>query len=207
MHLISATLTDANVSTEYTTNTVTITGINVSVTATTDIGTFIVNGVDSGAFATIDSGDTLAVKLTSSSDYSDTQGVEVNVGEGTDSFVLTTKDNTPPKWEEPSYDTGLTITDANDDVIVIMDLNPECSDVDGHAITYEIIDIDVPHAGEQSKWDNSLVIEAGVLKVKNLMKNNPNEDGTVTATVRAIDVGGSGGSNNTDVTFIFEDVQ
>jgi len=112
--------------------------------------------------------------------------------------------NYAPTWTADSYDTGITVDDADDDVTVIKDLGAVSSDVDGDVITYSIVSIAVPHSGEQTKWDDSIYIDNGVLKLHNLKTNNPDEDGTVTVTVKAE---ATGGSNNTDISFTFEDVQ
>ena len=110
--------------------------------------------------------------------------------------------NAAPTWTASSYATGLTITDGSDTTQTIKDLTAVSSDADGDTMTYSIVSISVP--GEQSIWNNSIVIESGILKVKNLMTNDPATSGTVTVTVR---VTATGGSSDSTVSFTFNDVQ
>lgn len=74
-----------------TTNTITITGIDTSVTASTTVGTLVKNGSDTGlASTTVNAGDTLAVKLTTSASPSTAINGTVTIGTGTDNFSVTT---------------------------------------------------------------------------------------------------------------------
>jgi hypothetical protein len=110
--------------------------------------------------------------------------------------------NSAPTWTASSYDTGLTITDASDAEQIIKDLTAVSSDADGDPITYSIVSISVPN--QQISWNNSVVIESGVLKVKNLMTNDAETNGNVVVTVRAT---ATGGSSDTTVSFTFNNVQ
>jgi len=115
-----------------------------------------------------------------------------------------TPTNAAPTWTANSYNTGLTITDANDDVKIIKDLTAISSDAEGDAITYSIVSISVPDTDDQARWNNSVYIDNGTLKIHNLTTNNPTHDGTVTIIVKAT---ATGGSNNATIDFTFTDVQ
>ena len=112
--------------------------------------------------------------------------------------------NHAPTWTASSYATGLTITDASDAEQIIKDLTAVSSDADGGAITYSVVSISVPNSVEQTSWNNSVVINSGVLQVQNLMTNDPDVNGVVTVTVKATS---TGGSSDTTVSFTFNDVQ
>lgn len=112
--------------------------------------------------------------------------------------------NYAPTWTASSYATGITITDADDTVKTIQDLTTISSDADGDAITYSIVSISVPNAFDQTAWDNSVYLDNGVLKVRNLQTNDPDITGTITAIVRATS---TGGSNDTGISWGFTNVQ
>ncbi len=109
--------------------------------------------------------------------------------------------NTAPTWTASSYDTGITVDDANDDPKTIKDLTAVSSDAEGDSISYSIVSISVP--GQPVEWQNSIYIENGVLKVHNLLTNDPETVGDVIVTVRAT---ADGGSNDATVQFHFNDV-
>ena len=98
----------------------------------------------------------------------------------------------------------MTIEDTTDNAQTIKDLTAVSSDADGDVITYSIVSISVPAAGEQTIWNNSVVIQSGVLKVQNLTTNDPDFNGNVTVTVRASD---GSSSSDTTVTFAFNNVK
>lgn len=110
--------------------------------------------------------------------------------------------NQAPKWTANSYDTGLTIEDGTDAVQNIINLKSVSSDADGDTITYSIVSVSVP--GQQAEWSSSISISSGVLIVKNLKTNDPNDNGQVTIVVKAT---ATGGSANTSIKFNFNDVQ
>lgn len=87
-------LTNQTLSTAVTTNTVTVQGIDTSVTASTTVGSLVKNGTDTGsASTTVVNGDTLAVKLTTSGTYNTTINGTVTIGTGgtsTDNFSVVT---------------------------------------------------------------------------------------------------------------------
>jgi hypothetical protein len=113
--------------------------------------------------------------------------------------------NHAPVWTASSYNTGLTIDDADDGVRTILDLTTVSSDEDGDTITYSIVSVSVPDVSDQTAWNNSLSIDSnGVLIASNLQTNDPNTGGDVTVTVRASD---GSASNDITVTFTYNDVQ
>ena len=81
-----------------TTDAVTVSGINTSVTAATTLGTIVKNGSDTGAAsATVSSGDTVAIRVTASSSYNATSSGTATIGGVTDTFsISTTADTTAP---------------------------------------------------------------------------------------------------------------
>lgn len=111
--------------------------------------------------------------------------------------------NHAPVWTASSYNTGLTIDDADDADRNILDLTTVSSDADGDAITYSIVSVSVPSSDQQIEWNNSMYISGGVLKAHKLKSNDPDTNGDVTVTVRASD---GSVSNDTTVTFTFNNV-
>ncbi|MDD3302956.1 MAG: hypothetical protein PHN31_05335, partial [Candidatus Gracilibacteria bacterium] len=87
-------ITEASLKTEYKSNTLIITGMNTSTGVTASVGTLVINGVDSGASGTVNSGSTIAIKLTSSSLYSNSIISTISVGGYTTTFTVTTKNST-----------------------------------------------------------------------------------------------------------------
>lgn len=113
--------------------------------------------------------------------------------------------NSAPVWTESSYDTGLTITDADDTAKVILDLSAVSSDADGDDITYTVENVSSSVAPlDEQKIKDSLYVDSGVLKIHNLNTNDPDSDATITITVNA---SATGGSNNADIVFTFDNVQ
>lgn len=93
-------MTNQALSTAVTTNAITVAGINTSITASTNVGTIVKNGVDTGsASTTVTAGDTVAVKLTTSGSYSTAVNGTVTIGTGgtnTDNFSVTTLSDPGP---------------------------------------------------------------------------------------------------------------
>ena len=125
-------------------------------------------------------------------------------GENPQSDVVITHNfevnNLAPTWTASSYDTGLTIRDDNDDPKTIKDLTAVSSDADGDAIAYSIVSISTPSVNDDTIWNNSVYIENGVLKVHNLITNDPTFDGTISVVVKVSD---GTSSSNTTVNFDF----
>ncbi len=85
-------LSDQSLNTIVTTNTITVTGINVTVPVSTTLGTIVKNGVDTGlATTTVSVGNTVAIRLTTSASNSVTQSGVVTIGGVTDNFSVTTE--------------------------------------------------------------------------------------------------------------------
>lgn len=108
--------------------------------------------------------------------------------------------NTAPTWTQASYSTGIIVDDTTDTAQIIKDLTAVSSDADDDLITYRIISITIANPGEQTAWNNSVVIQSGVLKVQNLAVNDPDTSGTIIVKVRATSIGGS---SDTNVVFAF----
>ncbi|MDD4151101.1 MAG: S8 family serine peptidase [Candidatus Gracilibacteria bacterium] len=81
----------AELNTQYTSNTITVTGINSSTGVTSTAGTLVINGSDSGTSGTVSSGTTVAIKLTSSSSYSSSISSTINIGGISSIYTITTK--------------------------------------------------------------------------------------------------------------------
>ncbi len=95
-------VTDAELSTLYTSNTITVTGPEVGAGLTVVGGEFSINGgawqvAYSQVHDTVTEGDTITVRRNSSANFGTTVSVEVTIGTQTDSFDITTKaiDDTP----------------------------------------------------------------------------------------------------------------
>ncbi|GEM_PF-4619164 len=109
-------------------------------------------------------------------------------------------ENHAPEWTQSTYDTGLTIRDDSDDPKTIMDLTSVSSDADGDNLTYAIVSVTPSLSGDEIAWNNSVYIDNGVLKVHNLLTNNPNINVTVSVVVKVSD---GTSSSNTTVNFDF----
>lgn len=112
--------------------------------------------------------------------------------------------NAAPTWTASSYASGVTVTDADDTVKVIKDMNGLCTDADGDAITISEGSVTTQATGDNAKMQSSLFIDSGIIKIQNLMTNDPAITGTITLTVNC---SATGGSDSTDVSFTFTDVQ
>ena len=108
--------------------------------------------------------------------------------------------NHAPQWTQSTYDTGLTIIDDSDAPKTIMDLTSVSSDADGDNLTYTIVSVTPSLSGDETAWNNSVYIDNGILKVHNLLTNNPNLDVTVSVVVKVSD---GTNSSNTIVNFAF----
>ncbi|MDD5213318.1 MAG: S8 family serine peptidase [Candidatus Gracilibacteria bacterium] len=84
-------VSSAELSTPYTSNTITVTGINTSTGITASAGTLIINGIDSGTSGTVSSGTTVSVKLTSSASYSSVVSSTISIGGIAANYSVTTK--------------------------------------------------------------------------------------------------------------------
>lgn len=127
------TLTDvtgATVSTAYTSNTITVAEINTTVAISITGGTYSKNG---GAFTadagTVASGDTVAVKATSSASFETAVDVVLDIGGVTDTYSVTTEaeDGTPAAFSfsdrtnaalETVYTSSITVAGINTTVAI-----------------------------------------------------------------------------------------
>lgn len=128
-----------------TTNTITVTGIDTSVTANTTQGTLVKNGTDTGAASTtVVAGDTLAVKLTTSANPSTSINCTVTIGTGTDNFSVTTTANVAPvissAISNQIYNGGVTTISAYNQSGAITELTlPAATDANtGDTLTYSV---------------------------------------------------------------------
>jgi hypothetical protein len=143
--------------------------------------------------------------LTLKSSIADYAGNELAGGANIDKVInFTTTANQAPTWTQASYNTGLTIDDSSNAEQTIQDLTAISSDTEGDTITYSVVSVDSPHPLDDSVFENSLFIDSGILKIQNLQTNNPATSGTTTIVVRAT---ATGGYNDTNVSFEFNDVQ
>ena len=82
--------TGVSVSSVVTSNAVVIFGINAATSVSTNMGSLIVDGTNVGSSATVYSGSSLAVQITSSSNYATVSTATVTVGGVTSAFTVTT---------------------------------------------------------------------------------------------------------------------
>jgi len=116
-----------------------------------------------------------------------------------DAVPATPAVNHAPVWTASSYDTGITVDDSSDNAITIKDLTAVSSDADGDNLTYTIVSITPSISGDETAWNNSVYIDNGILKVHNLLTNNPNIDVTVSVVVKVSD-----GTSSSDTTVNFD---
>jgi len=91
-------ITEASLKTEYKSNTLIITGMNTSTGITASVWTLVINWVDSWASWTVNSWSTIAIKLTSSSLYSNSIISTISLWWYTTTFTVTTKNSTSWWW-------------------------------------------------------------------------------------------------------------
>lgn len=85
-------VTDVAPNTEITSNTITVSGINTAVPISITGGTYSINGaVYTNESGSVNNGDTVAVRQTSSEDYSATTDATLNISGVTDTFSVTTE--------------------------------------------------------------------------------------------------------------------
>lgn len=89
-------ITDAEVSTEYTSNEATLGGFVGQLAANATGGMLIVNGTDATGSTPVSAGDTVAVRVSSSSEYGSAVSATVTVGSVSATFNVTTADEPLP---------------------------------------------------------------------------------------------------------------
>ena len=120
-----------------------------TIDVTTDVGTIVLNGTDTTTnSASIENGETIAIKLTSSSSYSTVIAVSVDVGDGSDGFSLSTKANTAPTAADATADVALGET-------VTYDLAPDIGDNETVDSLLTITVLTAPTKGSLS-WNGNL---------------------------------------------------
>lgn len=128
-------LTNQTINTVVTTGAITVAGINIAATATTTVGTIVKNGSDTGgASTTVNNGDSVAVRLTTSGSYSTAVSGVLNIEGVTDSFSVTTVPNLPPTGQN-------IVVDAAFQNSLVLDLTPYLSDPENDPITATLVSI------------------------------------------------------------------
>ena len=80
---------DAVISTVYTSDEITVSGLSAPVTATVTNGTIVLNSTDTGLTSTsVDNGDLVAIKLTSSANYSTSVYSTLTIDDQSDLGIL-----------------------------------------------------------------------------------------------------------------------
>ncbi len=88
---------DVPLSQEITSNTITVSGITAATTIAISGGTYSINsGTYTASSGTVNNGDTVSVRVTASGSYSTTVGATLNIGGMSDTFNVTTLDDTTP---------------------------------------------------------------------------------------------------------------
>lgn len=119
-----------------------------------------------------------------------------------DSLVKATK-STGPIWDSEIIASGVSVTDANNNLTVIQDLSAVSSDPKGATITYSIVSVSSVAPADKTKFENSLSISGNNLVIQNLQANDPGTSGTISVVVKATS---TTGSNNATITFNFNDI-
>lgn len=119
-------VTGATLSTVYTSNTVTISGINAAAPISITGGTYSING---GAFTavvgTISNGQTVAVRLTSSGSFSTAASATLTIGGVSDTYTVTTQaiDTTPNPFNLIDVTGVITNTQTTSNTITVAGIN------------------------------------------------------------------------------------
>jgi len=104
-----------------TSNTITVTGINTAASISITGGTYSINGgAYTSASGTVNNGNTVTVRVTSSGSYSTTTSATLTIGGVSDIFSVTTQsaptDTTPPTLNSFTINGGATYTNSTSDV-------------------------------------------------------------------------------------------
>jgi hypothetical protein len=119
-------ITDATVSTLYTSNTITVTGINASTAVTITGGEYSKNGgayTSSAGTAVVN--DTFAVRHTSSGSNSTATNTVLTIGGVSDTYTTTTEAAAGDWWEDSDYDDLAVVADFNNDRYALPELGSE----------------------------------------------------------------------------------
>lgn len=165
--------TNAALNTEYTSNTITVTGIDAATPISVTGGTYSING---GAFTaaagTVSVSNTVAVKATSASDTEQTRNVVLTIGGVSATYAITTIADTTPPVAEFKFPTPYTMSEANtvkvrgtatDDnaitsvKVVVRSYNLEAPTV---TLSTQTIDVTPKAAGDYSSWTADIPLTA-----------------------------------------------
>lgn len=165
--------TNAALNTEYTSNTIMVTGIDAATPISIVGGTYSVNG---GAFTaaagTVSVNNTVAVKATSASDTEQTRNVVLTIGGVSATYAITTIADTTPPVAEFKFPTPYTMSEANtvkvrgtatDDhaitsvKVVVRSYNLEAPTV---TLATQTIDVTPKAAGDYSSWTADIPLTA-----------------------------------------------
>ena len=106
---------DAELDTEYTSNAITVTGIDVAVPVSVAGGEYAIDGgVFTSAAGSVSPGQTIAVKTTSGASTEITTTVALTLGGVTGTFSITTPDDTSAPVAEFKFPTPYTMSEANE---------------------------------------------------------------------------------------------
>lgn len=112
---------------------------------------------------------------------------------------LTPLPNTPPLWENRYYRSYYRFYKNSDDSETIADLKEISYDEDGDVLTYSIESLVLSYEDDRAAWEKSLYIEDGILKVHNLVTNDPERTSSKFSLIIKVDDGFS--SNTTEIEF------
>ncbi len=119
-------ISNAALSTEYTSNTIVVSGINTAVTISIDSAEYSVNGsAFTSASTTVNSGDEVVVQLTSSAEFETSVSATLTIGGVSDTFLVTTlaSDTTPDSFSFDSVTDAELSTEYTSNTITVSGIN------------------------------------------------------------------------------------
>lgn len=129
-------LTAQPLNTVVTTGAITVTGIDAATPVSTNLGTLVINGTDTGSASTIVSlDDTVAVRYTTGGTNSDTVSGTLTIGGVTDSFSITTVANHAPTASDYTYPTDVGKDARTFDVFTALN----ATDADNNTLTATVL--------------------------------------------------------------------
>lgn len=166
-------VTGAELNKEYTSEAVTINGIDVAVPVSITGGLYSINGGEfTSAAGTVAAGQTITLKATSSSKTDTTQTAVLSVGSISGTFAVTTIPDTTPPVAEFKFPTPYTMSEANsvkvrgtatdDHAITSMKVVVRSYNFDAPTVTLstETIDVTPKAAGDYSSWTANIPLTA-----------------------------------------------
>ena len=107
-------VTGAELNKEYTSEAITVSGIDVAVPVSVSGGLYSINGSEfTSAASTVSAGQTITLKATSGNDTDTTQNAVLSVGSISGTFAVTTIPDTTPPVAEFKFPTPYTMSEAN----------------------------------------------------------------------------------------------